>query len=87
VGGDRVDLREDRVHAGDPTELDTAAERDSGKRPGLTTGERDLTQGVGLFRTGGARAPTPLMVAFIDDHRAEYGVEPICRVLPIAPST
>lgn len=27
------------------------------------------------------------MVAFIDDHRQEYGVEPICRVLPIAPST
>jgi len=27
------------------------------------------------------------MVAFIDDHRAVYGVEPICRVLPIAPST
>jgi len=25
--------------------------------------------------------------AFIDEHRAEYGVEPICRVLPIAPST
>jgi len=27
------------------------------------------------------------MKAFIDDHRAAYGVEPICRVLPIAPST
>ena len=27
------------------------------------------------------------MVTFIDDHRREYGVEPICRVLPIAPST
>jgi putative transposase len=27
------------------------------------------------------------MVAFIDDHRNAYGVEPICRVLPIAPST
>ena len=27
------------------------------------------------------------MIGFIDDHRAEYGVEPICRVLPIAPST
>ncbi len=27
------------------------------------------------------------MVAFIDDHREAYGVEPICRVLPIAPST
>jgi putative transposase len=27
------------------------------------------------------------MVHFIDEHRAEYGVEPICAVLPIAPST
>lgn len=27
------------------------------------------------------------MIAFIDDHRTEYGVEPICKVLPIAPST
>ena len=27
------------------------------------------------------------MIAFIDDHRAAHGVEPICRVLPIAPST
>ena len=27
------------------------------------------------------------MIAFIDDHRPVYGVEPICRVLPIAPST
>jgi putative transposase len=27
------------------------------------------------------------MVVFIDDHRKTYGVEPICRVLPIAPST
>ena len=27
------------------------------------------------------------MVTFIDQHRATYGVEPICAVLPIAPST
>jgi transposase InsO family protein len=27
------------------------------------------------------------MVAFIDAHRGAYGVEPICAVLPIAPST
>ena len=27
------------------------------------------------------------MIAFIDDHREAYGGEPICRVLPIAPST
>lgn len=28
-----------------------------------------------------------MMVAFIDGHRADYGVEPICKQLPIAPST
>lgn len=27
------------------------------------------------------------MTSFIDEHRDAYGVEPICRVLPIAPST
>ena len=27
------------------------------------------------------------MIGFIDDHRAAYGVEPICKLLPIAPST
>ena len=27
------------------------------------------------------------MIAFIDEHRGAYGVEPICKVLPIAPST
>ena len=28
-----------------------------------------------------------MMVDFIDEHRDDYGVEPICKVLPIAPST
>ena len=27
------------------------------------------------------------MIDYIDDHRNDYGVEPICKVLPIAPST
>ena len=27
------------------------------------------------------------MIAFIDEHRSIYGVEPICRVLPITSST
>jgi putative transposase len=27
------------------------------------------------------------MVRFIDDHRTDFGVEPICRQLQIAPST
>jgi putative transposase len=28
-----------------------------------------------------------MMVAFIDAHRDAHGVEPICDLLPIAPST
>ena len=28
-----------------------------------------------------------MMVRFIDDHRTVYGVESICAVVPIAPST
>ncbi|KQI67423.1 hypothetical protein AN189_15925 [Loktanella sp. 3ANDIMAR09] len=27
------------------------------------------------------------MIRFIEDHRADHGVEPICPVLPIAPAT
>jgi hypothetical protein len=27
------------------------------------------------------------MIAFIDEHREQYGVESICRVLPIAPAS
>jgi hypothetical protein len=41
---------------------------------------------VGVFCPGGTRPPVQTMIAFIDDHRAVYGVEPICRVVPITPS-
>ena len=27
------------------------------------------------------------MVDFVEEHRDEYGVEPICDMLPIAPAT
>src|SRR4029453_5224247 len=43
--------------------------------------------GMGFFRPGGARPPSEVMVAFTDQPRDTYGVEPICAVLPIAPST
>ena len=53
----------------------------------LKRGERDPSQGVGVFRPGGARPPTEVNVLFVDANRENYGVEPICRMLPIAPST
>ena len=40
-----------------------------------------------LFRPGGARPPTQIMVDFIHNNKDRYGVEAICRILPIAPST
>lgn len=39
-----------------------------------------------LFRTG-ARPKAAQVAAFIDDHRDQFGVEPICRVLELATST
>jgi hypothetical protein len=54
-------------------------------------GQRDLEVGVGFLR-GAARPPVSLRVDYAADHRDQFGVEPICRVLtehgcPIAPST
>src|SRR5262249_28781862 len=57
------------------------------REPGVETRQRDPAQGGGFFRPGGARPPTEVMVSFIDQHRAEYGVEPICEQLPISPAT
>jgi len=42
---------------------------------------------IRLFCAGGARPLVEVMSAFIDDYRQAHGVEPICEVLPIAPST
>jgi len=39
------------------------------------------------FLRGGARPPTEVMVDYIDQYREEFGVEPICEVLAVAPST
>ncbi|MFD2072670.1 IS3 family transposase [Azotobacter chroococcum] len=46
-----------------------------------------LRKASAYFCPGGARPPLQAMKAFIDDHRQVYGVEPICKVLPIASST
>src|SRR5688572_10902319 len=103
MGGDRLDRGKDRLHGGDlagpagrarPGEMGRADQRRPGADQGAGTrsprtapGQRDPAQGIGVFCPGGARPPAQAMIAFIDDHRAAYGVEPICKVLPIAPST
>jgi hypothetical protein len=43
--------------------------------------------GVSIFCDGGARPPRQMMMAFIDAHREDLGIEPICRELAIAPSS
>ena len=58
------------------------AGRDDGRRPGLTTEERQRLKQ--LERETSSCAET--MVRFIGAHRDAYGREPICAVLPIAPS-
>src|SRR4030095_16343312 len=71
-------------------EVERGARADQGARrrgAGAAPGQRDPAQGFGVFCPGGARPPVQDMIAFIDDHRGGYGVEPICKVLPIAPST
>src|SRR5207249_741862 len=54
--------------------------------PGVAAGQRDPQERVG-FLCGRARRPTAQVTRYIDTHRGRFGVEPICRVLEIAPST
>lgn len=49
-------------------------------------GQRDPEAGQRIFRPGGARPPTQVLRDFIDKHRDIHGVEPICKVLQVAPS-
>ena len=77
------------------------AERDAGKRAGLTTDERqrlkelerenrELKRANEILRKASAffaqaeldRRPE-VNVLFVDANRENYGVEPICRMLPI----
>ncbi|WP_425333271.1 IS3 family transposase [Acidovorax temperans] len=39
-----------------------------------------------FFAPGGARPPTQVLKAFVDQQRNAFGVEPLCKVLQIAPS-
>ncbi|HEY3842957.1 MAG TPA: IS3 family transposase [Acidimicrobiales bacterium] len=79
------------------------ADIDAGNRQGVTTDEkkriaelekenRELRRANAILKSasgfvrGGARPPDQV-VRYIDAHREEFGVEPICSVLQFAPST
>src|SRR5680860_81323 len=78
------------------------AETDGGLRSGVTTEERarvkelerenrELRRANEILKAAaafsGVRPPTEEVTAFIQERKEEFGVEPICRLLPIAPST
>ncbi|WP_261937095.1 IS3 family transposase [Sphingomonas bisphenolicum] len=73
--------------AGVPTEMADRLKALEPENRELRQANEILRKASAYFCPGGARPPVQTMTAFIDEHRAEYGVEPICRVLPIAPST
>src|SRR5215212_11005094 len=59
---------------------------------GAGTRERDPQDLGRVFRPGGARPPTQVIVDYIDSYRGRFGVEPVCAVLAeagiqIAPSS
>ncbi|MGH3085215.1 MAG: IS3 family transposase [Gaiellaceae bacterium] len=61
---------------------------------GLERENRELRQANEILRkasayfcSGGARPPMEAMISFVDAYRDDHGVEPICRVIEIAPST
>jgi transposase InsO family protein/transposase-like protein len=54
---------------------------------GTAARQRDPAQGISVFCDGGARPPREMMMSFIDAHREDLGIEPICHELAIAPSS
>ena len=81
----QADIDEGRV----PGASTSDRRADQGARAGEPRTEArqlDSEDGIGFLR-GGARPPTQVIVAFIDANREEFGVEPICKVLQVAPST
>ncbi|WP_206237953.1 IS3 family transposase [Novosphingobium terrae] len=73
--------------AGVPTEMADRLKALERENRELRQANEILRKASAYFCPGGARPPVQTMTAFIDAHRDEYGVEPICRVLPIAPSS
>ncbi|HEV2041429.1 MAG TPA: IS3 family transposase [Casimicrobiaceae bacterium] len=73
--------------AGVPTEMADKLKALERENRELRQANEILRKASAYFCDGGARPPVQAMIAFVDDHRGAHGVEPICKVLPIAPST
>ena len=73
--------------AGIPTEVAEELKALERENRELRQANEILRKASAYFAPGGTRPPTEDMIAFIDAHRGVLGVEPICRHLPIAPST
>lgn len=63
-----------------------ACEGTGAREQGAAPGQRNSEAGECFFCPGGARPPTQVLNDFVDKHRDVHGVEPICKVLQIAPS-
>ncbi|MBO6895629.1 MAG: IS3 family transposase [Roseibium sp.] len=75
------------ARAGIPTEMAEKMKALERENRELRQANEILRKASAYFCPGGARPPIEAMISFIEEHRRVFGVEPICRVLPIAPST
>lgn len=76
---------DDGLKAGTSTEESERIKRLEQENKELRRANEMATR-VGFLR-GGARPSSEVTVAFIDEERGEFGVEPICAALQVAPST
>ena len=62
-------------------------EQHGAREPGAQARQRYPEDGICVFCPRGARPPTQVMFRYIEEHKDRFGVEPICKQLPIAPAT
>ena len=73
--------------AGVPTDLAEKLKTLERENRELRQAKEILRKASAYFAMAELNRRSKRMIAFIDDHREVHGVEPICKVLPIAPST
>ncbi|MDX2358955.1 hypothetical protein [Dietzia sp. PP-33] len=74
------------------SETSNGADRAPQGKRSAATGQRDPEDCFGVFRLGGARLQTRVLIDYIRTYQSRFGIEPVCAVLAehgaqIAPST